>query len=157
MRYANKYGYKLQKSEGNAGYDICTPRNIDLPTGREMAVKTGLRIETPEGYWGLITPRSSCGREGMRLLNTAGVIDPSFRGDGDEIELYITNTSPNTFQRNAGDAIAQIIFLPVASFETEMVDDLKENDDRGGSGSTGPRGSAAEAEVSEAEVQGESE
>lgn len=95
---------------------------------------TGLAVEIPEGYVGLIFPRSSISKTGMMLANAVAVIDSSYRG---EIKLrykYISGT--NSY--NVGDKIAQLIILPYPIVEFEEAQELSETQrSSGGFGSTG--------------------
>lgn len=95
---------------------------------------TGLAVEIPEGYVGLIFPRSSISKTGMMLANAVAVIDSSYRG---EIKLrykYISGT--NSY--NVGDKIAQLIILPYPVVEFEEAQELSETQrSSGGFGSTG--------------------
>lgn len=95
---------------------------------------TGLAVEIPEGYIGLIFPRSSISKTGMMLANAVGVIDSSYRG---EIKLrfkYISGT--NSYE--VGDRVAQLIILPYPIVEFEEVQELSETQrSSGGFGSTG--------------------
>ena len=95
---------------------------------------TGLAVEIPEGYVGLIFPRSSISKTGMMLANAVAVIDSSYRG---EIKLrykYISGT--NSY--NVGDKIAQLIVLPDPIVEFEEAQELSETQrSSGGFGSTG--------------------
>lgn len=95
---------------------------------------TGLAVEIPEGYVGLIFPRSSISKTGMMLANAVAVIDSSYRG---EIKLrykYISGT--NSY--NVGDKIAQLIVLPYPIVEFEEAQELSETQrSSGGFGSTG--------------------
>lgn len=93
---------------------------------------TGLAVEIPEGYVGLIFPRSSISKTGMMLANAVGVIDPGYL---EEIKLrfkYISGTD----SYNVGDRIGQLIILPIPRIEFEEVEDIGESK-RGGFGSTG--------------------
>lgn len=95
---------------------------------------TGLAIEIPEGYVGLIYPRSSISKTGMFLANGVGVIDSGYRG---EIKLrfkYIKGTKAY----DVGDKIGQLVIVPYPPIEFEEVEELSETD-RGekGFGSTG--------------------
>lgn len=93
---------------------------------------TGIAVEIPEGYVGLVFPRSSICKTGMILSNSVGVIDSGYL---EEIKLrfkYISGTDAY----NVGDRIGQLIIMPYPKIEFEEVDDLGESK-RGGFGSTG--------------------
>ena len=117
---------------GDAGMDltaVSAKRAWDIIT-----YKTGLAIEIPEGYVGLLFPRSSVYKTSMALSNCVGVIDSGYRG---EIMLKFRSiTSDNCYK--VGDRIGQLIIMPYPQVELEEVEDLSSTD-RGsdGYGSTG--------------------
>lgn len=93
---------------------------------------TGLSIEIPEGYVGLIFPRSSISKTGMILSNAVGVLDPGYL---EEIKLrfkYVKGTK----SYEVGDRIGQLIIMPFPPIEFEEVDNIGESL-RSGFGSTG--------------------
>jgi len=71
-------------------------------------VHTGVAIEIPKGYFGLLAARSSFGAAGLRIH--PGVIDSGYRG---EITILFTNFYDESFQIHEGDKIAQLLILPV--------------------------------------------
>lgn len=95
---------------------------------------TGLSVEIPEGYVGLIFPRSSVYKTGMSLTNSVGVIDSGYRGS---IKV-IFKLGEVTSTYRVGDRVCQLIILPypkVTFEETESLSDSDRGD--GGFGSTG--------------------
>lgn len=139
---------------GDAGMDlIATSINTDNDDYIEYG--TGLAIEIPDGYVGLIFPRSSNSKKDLLLCNSVGVIDSGYRG---EIKLRykrIISTSSEKFniQENLfsspsiyleidhykiGDKVGQIIILPIPFIEFTEVDKLSQTErGDGGFGSTG--------------------
>ncbi len=125
---------------GDAGADL-TAVSVDYDgyTGN-MVYKTGIAIEIPEGYVGLIFPRSSIYKTPLRLSNSVGVIDSGYRG---EIEFKFTNTFPTSANHQIitylpGDRIGQLIIIPYPSIDYEWSEDLSESvRGIGGFGSTG--------------------
>lgn len=96
--------------------------------------QTGIAMEIPENYFGLIRPRSGLAvNSGIDTM--AGVIDSGYRG---EIKVTLINHSKNDFPVEHGMRIAQMLILPVLQPTLEVVSDLSESD-RGnsGHGSTG--------------------
>jgi dUTP pyrophosphatase len=95
---------------------------------------TGIALEIPEGYVGLVFPRSSISKTGMILSNSVGVIDSSYRGEIKFRFKYISGTA----SYEVGDRVGQLIIIPYPTVEFEEVDNL-ENTQRGsdGFGSTG--------------------
>lgn len=95
---------------------------------------TGIAVEIPEGYVGLVFPRSSICKTGMILSNSVGVIDSSYRGEIRFRFKYVSGT--NSY--DVGDRVGQLIIIPYPTVEFEEVSELN-NTQRGseGFGSTG--------------------
>jgi len=122
--------------EGDAGLDITA---IDIlmennPHYGYIEYSTGLAIEIPEGYVGLLFPRSSISKTGMILANSVGVIDSEYRG---EIKFRF-KAIPGTNLYDIGDRIGQLIIIPYPSIELEETDELSSTHrGDGGFGSSG--------------------
>lgn len=114
------------KSDGAAAIDIYA-----LPTknGYFDGYKTGIAVEIPEGYVGIIVPRSSTGIKGYTIKNTIGIIDSDYRG---EIKLHLFVPVTQKIR------VAQMLIMPCPQFNIEFVESLSETDrGEGGFGSTG--------------------
>ena len=105
---------------GDAGADLTASEKTVVPARERSLVGTGIRLEIPEGYVGLIWPRSGLAiKKGVDC--GAGVIDSCYRG---EIKVLLFNHSDTEFQIQPGDRIAQILiqkvervqFIPVNVF-----------------------------------------
>ena len=117
---------------GDAGLDL-TAVNFEV-TGLHITYKTGLAIAIPEGFVGLLFPRSSVYKTGQRLTNSVGVIDSGYRG---EIMLKFTRAAIDS-QYKVGDRVGQLIIIPYPKVKFEEVKDLGTTDrGQGGFGSTG--------------------
>ncbi len=120
---------------GDAGLDLTAIyiKVEDHNTYGYYEYGTGIAVEIPEGYVGLVFPRSSISKTGMLLSNSVGVIDSSYRG---EIKLrykYINGTK----SYEVGDRVAQLIILPYPTIEFEEVEELSDSErGEGGFGST---------------------
>ena len=67
---------------GDAGLDLTVNRTITIAEGETVLVGTGVRVELPEGFYGLIAPRSGyASRFGVTLANTPSIIDSGYRGE----------------------------------------------------------------------------
>jgi len=124
-------------SEGDAGMDLtCT--GIDY-TQNYISYKTGLAFEIPEGYFGMLVPRSSICNKDLILSNSCGILDSKYRGEVEfrfkRYNLPSTNYINNTYE--IGDRIGQIIILPYPKIEFEEVDNLEETTRGNGFGSSG--------------------
>ena len=119
----------------DAGFDLyATSRTID--ENRNVVYGCGLAFEIPEGYMGLVFPRSSNARTQLIVSNSVGVIDAGYRG---EVTAKFKSISP-LYERmyEIGERFAQIIFLPIPDVELEVAEELSESErGTGGYGSSG--------------------
>ena len=100
-------------------------------------MRTGLAVEIPSGYAGLVLPRSGlAARHGISLVNAPGLIDAGYRG---ELQVLLLNTDREAaFEIAAGDRIAQLVVIAVALPEPVEAHALTEAvRGSGGFGSTG--------------------
>lgn len=119
---------------GDAGFDL-TAISVEY-LGSKIKYGTGLAFEIPEGYVGLIFPRSSIHKSNLRLSNCVGVIDSSYRGE--VLAIFDLDHSKNGEIFKIGDRIAQMVIMPYASMKFEEVQDLSTTiRGIGGFGSTG--------------------
>ena len=122
--------------ETDACYDIYVATSYIVHPFKTIAMSTGIRVEIPEGYEGIIRPRSGLSlNTPLRVANSPGTIDSGYRG---EVKVLMTNYSDTTQLIHKGDRIAQFTVKPVLDFDIEIVDELSETK-RGtdGFGSTG--------------------
>lgn len=130
----------------DAGFDLFVVEDVVIPPGEVVKAKTGVAIQLPEGYWGLIKERSSVALRD-HVMTLAGVVDNGYRG---EIILALFNTDQAMWVRYpAGDKVAQIIPIPMVKTpeglyyggHSIMVKEVSELDEstrgHGGFGSTG--------------------
>ena len=125
-------------TSGSAGIDLHVvgiPAAEIVEPRQTMIVNTGIAVSIPEGYVGLIMPRSGLGTKGLVLGNLTGVIDSDYRG---EIILQLWNRSNTPILIKILDRVAQMLIVPVAQPTIEVVDEL-DTTERGdkGFGSTG--------------------
>ena len=136
---------------GDAGMDLVATEKIK-DNAFQLWFKTGLKIEIPNGYVGLIYPRSSISKKDLMLANSVGVIDSGFRG---EVQVRFNKTgdfhpyryqvgeiqvrfNKNITEYQVGDRIAQLIILPYPQVSFNEVDSLEDSErGKGGFGSTG--------------------
>ena len=118
---------------GDAGLDL-TATSIEH-TDNYIEYGTGLALEIPQGYVGLVFPRSSISKTGLSLSNSVGVIDSGYRG---EIKFRFRLTNDQRVWYSVGDRVGQIIIMPYPSINLTEVDELSSSDrSSGGFGSTG--------------------
>jgi dUTP pyrophosphatase len=115
---------------GDAGMDLTAVEAYE--EGMWITYRTGLAMEIPQGYVGLLFPRSSVYKTEQQLSNCVGVIDSGYRG---EIMMKFSRSSR---QYSVGDRVGQIIVMPYPQVEFEQVGDLSDSErGTGGYGSTG--------------------
>lgn len=124
---------------GDAGYDLRSVEEMSLPPGGRALIRTGVSVAIPEGYAGLVLPRSGLAmRHGISPVNTPGLIDSGYRG---EIMVPLINHDrENTFRVERGMRIAQLVFVraeEVAFAEVEFLEAGSDGRGEGGFGSSG--------------------
>jgi dUTP pyrophosphatase len=126
---------------GDAGLDLYSLEQVVLAPGERASVRTGVAVEIPPGYAGLVLPRSGlAARHGIALVNAPGLIDSGYRG---ELQVLLLNTDRGaTCVLAAGDRIAQLVLIAVATPAVVEVEELTDSErGQGGFGSSGGFGS----------------
>ena len=119
---------------GDAGMDL-TATSKSYDENNNVVYGTGLAVEIPEGYVGLVFPRSSICKKDLFLTNSVGVIDSGYRG---EIMAKFKHTDNLPVEYRVGERIAQLIIIPHPYIEFELANELSESErGSGGYGSSG--------------------
>ena len=121
---------------GSAGYDFICPAEVTILPGADALIATGIRAEMENGWVLMLYPRSGLGfRHGIRLSNTAGVIDSdyAFAKNEGHIMVKLRNPSDKAVTIARGERFCQGIFLPYGT--AEETGEFEER--KGGFGSTG--------------------
>ena len=122
---------------GDAGADLVAAEDVELPPGARSLVRTGVALALPDGFVGLVHPRSGLAvRLGVTVLNAPGTVDAGYRG---EILVNLINHDPAaTVKISRGDRIAQLVVQRVERAAFDAVDELPDTvRGTGGHGSTG--------------------
>lgn len=121
-----------------AGADLyaCINESLTIASGETILVPTGLSMELPEGYAGLIYARSGlASKKGLAPANKVGVIDSDYRG---EIMVALHNHSNTSAVIEPNERIAQLVITPYIAAVFNTVDQLSDTErGTGGFGSTG--------------------
>lgn len=126
--------------ECDAGADLLAAERVTLAPQCSVLVKTGVAVDIPVGYVGLVFPRSGlASKRKLRLGNCVGVIDAGYQGEI-MVSLYNDNADfipPEVI--NIGDRIAQLVIIPIVTPKFRIVDEFNNASVRGakGFGSTG--------------------
>lgn len=126
-----------QATDGSAGWDL-TATSRELAQGKKAIYGTGLAVEIPKGYVGLLFPRSNIHKKALRLSNSVGVIDSDYRGEIKAVFIWEGYWPHDCILYQPGDRICQLIILPVPTIEWEESEALTPTKrGEGGYGSTG--------------------
>ena len=117
--------------DGDAAVDLRASESCYIKAGAVRLVDTGVRVAIPNGYVGLVCPRSgmACKHE-VTVINSPGVIDPNYRGS---IKVGLVNHNSAGFDIREGDRIAQLLIMPVPRVTFEQVAELDDTE-RGADG-----------------------
>lgn len=148
----------------DAGFDlVATSITTEINECGQLILvyHTGIAVEIPEGYFGLLVPRSSVFKKSLMLTNSAGVIDAGYRGEIMAKFRSTTDVVPAVY--NVGEKFAQLLILPVPEVTFEEAFELSDSErGEGGYGSTGdanienssaPTGSAESPETVEKQAE----
>lgn len=118
----------------DAGLDLTAISKEEDDHGN-VVYGTGLAFAIPDGYVGLLYPRSSNAKKGLLLCNSVGVVDSGYRG---EVFLKFKKIGDSDNSYNIGERIAQLVIMPYPKIELIATDSLDESErGAGGFGSTG--------------------
>ncbi len=108
--------------QGDAGVDLRARVDAALDRGARATIPTGIAIAIPEGFAGLVVPRSGlAAHHGISVVNGPGLIDAGYRG---EVQVVLVNLGEEPFAVARGDRIAQLVVVPVVAQEFTVVDEL---------------------------------
>ena len=130
------------KTVGAAGMDLTATHTEFADYGNQLKAYTGIAVEIPKGYVGLLFPRSSVVTTNNRLGNCVGVIDSDYRGEitfvFDNIKSASRKLSKYNENYKFGDRVGQLLILPFPKVELEEVEELSDSERGiGGYGHTG--------------------
>ena len=118
---------------GDAGLDLHCVEDAAFEPGQGRVLRTGIAVSVPAGHVGMIADRSSMAKRGLKVAG--GIVDSGYRG---EVGVVLWNISSHAVSLKAGDRVAQLVVLPIA---TPAVRGVKALDGtargKGGFGSTG--------------------
>lgn len=122
--------------DGDAGMDLTATR-MWFDDDDNVCYGTGIAMEIPKGYVGLVFPRSSIAKKDLLLSNAVGVIDSGYRGEI-TAKFKISGEYSNKHFYKIGERICQIIIMPYPQIEFEEVEELSKTErGDGGYGSSG--------------------
>jgi dUTP pyrophosphatase len=128
---------------GDAGCDLVTTEDADVPPGERVLLRTGLSMALPDGYAAFVHPRSGlAARHGVSLVNAPGTVDAGYRG---ELQVVLINHDPREVLRlRRFDRIAQLVVQKVEHVVWREAGELPATSrGTGGHGSTGGHAASA--------------
>jgi len=138
-RVGKEFPLPAYATPGSAGLDLraCTDGSVTLASGSTTLIPTGLAIHVADPQLAaVILPRSGLGhKHGIVLGNLVGLIDSDYQG---QLMVSVWNRSEHPFVIEAGDRIAQLVFVPVVQAEFNLVEEFTETErGEGGFGHSG--------------------
>jgi dUTP pyrophosphatase len=132
LRLRSGVSLPVQAYAGDAGLDLAAADRVTLEPGERVVVGTGVAVSIPDGYAGLVVPRSGlAARHGLGVVNAPGLIDSGYRG---EVRVVLLNTDrKRPIGIEPGMRIAQLVLVPVPTVRLVEVTELPESErgDRG--------------------------
>ncbi len=127
----------VAQHEGDAGLDLRSASDAIVEAGERAMVPTGVAVAIPDGYAGLVLPRSGlAARHGLTLANAPGLIDAGYRGEVMCSVVNLDRTEPVMISR--GERIAQLVIVKIPAVDPVWADELPGSArGEGGFGSTG--------------------
>jgi dUTP pyrophosphatase len=130
----NLYSTQLDTG-GNSGFDLYLPETTVFPAGKVTYADFGVQMMTADGAGFFLLPRSSISKTPLRLANSIGLIDPTYRGC---LMAALENTSSGDITIHAGTRLMQVCLPSLLPFSVEWADHLPQTQrGAGGFGSTG--------------------
>ena len=129
----------IRAHAGDAGYDLRSVDEVALPPGGRALIRTGISVAIPEGYAGLVLPRSGLAlRHGVAPVNAPGLVDSGYRG---EIMVPLINHDPEeAFRVKRGMRVAQLVLVRAEEISFSEVETLEAGTDGRGEGGFGSSG-----------------
>jgi len=123
---------------GDAAADLPSRHDVTIGAGQRALLPTGFAVAIPEGYCGLVLPRSGLAlNQGLTVLNTPGLIDSGYRG---ELQVILYNTGQESVSIERGQRIAQLLVMPIPALTFDLVDRLPPSPDQRGADGFGSSG-----------------
>ena len=120
----------VRKTKGSSGYDFVSPERVVIPPRGFIQFDSGVKIDMEEGYFFLLSIRSSLGKRGVSLTNGVAIIDSDYTGT---MKAMLINNSDTHVIIEKGERYMQGILIPYALIKEDEVTAER----TGGLGSTG--------------------
>ncbi|MFT6407836.1 MAG: dUTP pyrophosphatase [Arenicella sp.] len=132
-RIGSEFDIPDYATDGSAGIDLraCVAQDTIIAAGQTVLIPTGMSIYIADpALAAVLLPRSGLGhKHGIVLGNLTGLIDSDYQGP---LMVSLWNRSTSEFTVQAGDRIAQMVFVPIVQAKFEIVDEFRQSDRAGG-------------------------
>jgi len=135
-RFDKEVALPLSKTDGAAAFDFYARENVEIPPKEYKYVPLNVSVATPPDCFLLLVARSSTHKKGLMMANGAGIIDPDYSGNDDEISAVYYNFTDKPVLVEKNERIAQGLIVRREAIQWEEVETMP-NKTRGGWGTTG--------------------
>lgn len=125
------------QTEGSAAFDLYSRIDCQVQSKQVRLIPLNVVMQLPKDHWLLMSARSSLHKQGLMMINGIGVGDYDYRGASDEYHAALYNFTDQPAQIKKGQRLVQAIVLPRQKMELLQIDDVEQEQSRGGFGSTG--------------------
>lgn len=126
------------KTSGAVAVDLYSRLDVDIQPKEITYIPMNVAIKIPDGYFVLLTPRSSTHKLGLMGINSVGIIDRDYCGNDDEYHFAVRNFTDSPVHIEKGTRLCQLILIKCENFDFEEVDEM-DKINRGGFGTTGTK------------------
>lgn len=124
------------KTSGAVAIDLCSRLDIEITPKEIVYIPMNVALKVPDGYFVLLSPRSSTHKLGIQGINGVGIMDRDYCGDDDEYHFAVRNFIDRTVKIEKGTRLCQLVLIKCENFDFEEVEAM-DNPSRGGFGTTG--------------------
>jgi dUTP pyrophosphatase len=126
----------VHKTSGAVAVDLYSRLDTDIQPKEIAYIPMNVAIKVPDGYFVLLTPRSSTHKLGIQNISGIGVMDRDYCGNNDEYIFVAYNYTESPIHIEKGTRLCQLVLIKCENFDFDEVDEMDEVS-RGGFGSTG--------------------
>ena len=135
-RFDKSLPLPVHKTAGAVAVDLSTRIDLIIEPHQIAYVPMNVAIKIPDGYFILMTQRSSTHKIGIVGLNGVGVFDRDYCGDDDEYHYVAYNFTDKQVKIEKGVRLCQLLLIKCENFDFQEVDKM-DSINRGGFGTTG--------------------
>ena len=135
-RFDKSLPVPVHKTVGAVAVDLCARTDFTIESHQIGYIPMNVAIKIPDGYFILMTPRSSTHKIGLIGLNGVGIFDRDFCGDNDEYHFISYNFTDHPVNVEKGTRLCQLLLIKCENFDFDEVDKM-DSISRGGFGTTG--------------------